>query len=255
MKNILSILLLLTITSGMAVGQNVIGLSAGSTASGDTGSFRVVMRNDVKVNGLHVALRYDPAVITPIEITPADKALLLNGPEGALFGGDRISFLLFDKAAGMVAPDSGAIFAVRYKVKGSMHDSLLTALVFTEGSAVDSGLAALSFDYIDGNILISPEVGVRERAHGLPVAFNLSQNFPNPFNPVTTIQYSVPRQSHVSIVIFNLLGQKVSTLVDGVVSPGDHTVTWDGAAVASGVYFCRMNASGFSETTKLMLLK
>ncbi len=255
MKNILGILLLVTIPFGPAVGQNVISIHAGSTASGDTGSFTVLMKNDVRINGLNFILRFDPAVLRPVEIRPAGKALLFNGSGGALFGGDRISFLLFDKGAAMLGADSGAIFQVGYTVVDSLHDSAATSLTFTEGSAADSNLTMVPFDYRGGVVLISPAVGVREQLAGIPGTFDLLQNFPNPFNPKTTIRYSVPRQSHVTIVIFNLLGQKVSILLDGMVTPGMHTITWDATTVSSGAYFCRMNAPGFSETKKLMVLK
>ncbi len=255
MKNILGMILLLAITAGTAVGQNVMSIAAGSTASGDTGSFSVVLKNDVRINGLNVVVRYDPAVLSPLNISPAGSASSLNGPEGVLFGGNRINFLLFDKGAGMLGADSQAIFNIRYKVARSLHDSMLTALTFTEGSAADSNLVVVPLEFVDGGVLVSPEVGVRDRTRGVPSAFDLFQNFPNPFNPMTKIQFSMPRHARVTIVIFNLLGQKVSTLLDQVVSPGDHTITWDADAVSSGVYFCRMNAAGFSKTTKLMLLK
>ncbi len=255
MKLNLGILLLLAIASGPVVAQNTISIQAGTTASGDTGSFTVLMKNVVRINGLNFIMQFDPAVISPLEVRPAGKALLLNGPGGALFGGDRLSFLLFDNAAAMLGVDSGAIFLVRYSVTDSLHDSTATSLTFAEGTGADSNLALVPFEYRGGVIQISPAVGVRQRGAGVPAAFDLVQNFPNPFNPRTTIRYSVPRRAHVSIVIFNLLGQKVSTLLDDVVSPGIHTVTWDASAISSGVYFCRMNAPGFFETNKLMLLK
>ncbi len=255
MKNMLGMILLLVITAGTAVAQNVISIHTGRTASGDTGSFTVLMKNEVRINGLNVILKYDPAMIKPYAIRPSGPAALLNGPEGALFGGDRINFLLFDNAASMLSADSGAIFVVGYIVADSIYDSSATSLTFAEGSAADSSLTLVPFDYRDGVILISTAVGVRDRLTGIPATFDLLQNFPNPFNPRTTIRYSVPRQSHVTIVIFNVLGQKIATLLDGVVSPGKHTITWDAASISSGAYFCRMNAPGFSETTKLMLLK
>lgn len=94
----------------------------------------------------------------------------------------------------------------------------------------------------------------------LPRAFELLQNYPNPFNPTTTISYSLPRSSHARLTVFNLLGQEVKVLVDEPQAAGTYDIEWDGTdrsgrAVASGVYFCRMDADGFSEQRKMMLLK
>ncbi len=94
----------------------------------------------------------------------------------------------------------------------------------------------------------------------LPETFELSQNYPNPFNPTTSFDYSVPSSSHVSIAIYNSNGQVTSTLVDGVKSAGLYTANWDGTnnnnqAVASGIYFYRIESGDFSETKKMVLLK
>ncbi len=95
----------------------------------------------------------------------------------------------------------------------------------------------------------------------LPTSYTLGQNYPNPFNPATTITFSVPTQSHVSIEVFNMLGQKVATLVDGVRTAGSHQTVWT-AQVPSGIYFCRMEAAGieapsqrFTQVRKMMLVR
>jgi hypothetical protein len=98
-------------------------------------------------------------------------------------------------------------------------------------------------------------------SQALPTVFRLGQNYPNPFNPTTTINYDVPPPGgHVSIAIYNVRGQRVATLVDSNEVPGYHKVTWDGLNstgdnVATGVYFMQMKATGFVETSKLLLLK
>ena len=89
----------------------------------------------------------------------------------------------------------------------------------------------------------------------LPVLAQLYQNYPNPFNPSTSIRYGLPRQSHVSLTVFNILGQRVAQLVEGEVEPGYHDVKFDAASLSSGVYFCRLQADGFVQTRKLLLLK
>jgi hypothetical protein len=95
----------------------------------------------------------------------------------------------------------------------------------------------------------------------VPTSFALHQNFPNPFNPSTTLNYDLDAASHVKLEVFNVLGQQVSTLVDQYQDAGYYSVQWDGmddsgAPVATGVYFYRVNAGDNKvETKKMMLLK
>jgi len=93
-----------------------------------------------------------------------------------------------------------------------------------------------------------------------PLVTSLKGNYPNPFNPETTISYSVKDNSPVSIDIFNVKGQKVRRLVNEVKNAGNHTVIWNGTddngrAVSSGVYYFKMNAGKFSSTKKMIMMK
>jgi hypothetical protein len=89
----------------------------------------------------------------------------------------------------------------------------------------------------------------------IPATWSLEQNYPNPFNPTTEITYSVPRAEQMTLKIFNLLGEEVATLFDGVVQVGQHTVTFDGANVASGVYMYKLESASFTATHKMVLMK
>jgi hypothetical protein len=93
--------------------------------------------------------------------------------------------------------------------------------------------------------------------HGveLPAAWAIDQNYPNPFNPTTEIRFAVPRAEMVTLKIFNLIGQDVATLVNGMQQPGTHTVSFDGANLPSGVYFYRIESASFSATRKMLLMK
>lgn len=95
---------------------------------------------------------------------------------------------------------------------------------------------------------------------GLPFDFSLAQNYPNPFNPATNIEYSIATTSHVRLIVYNIRGQTVATLVDDVKGPGRYEQTWAGDAVggsqvASGVYFYRLETSQYTETKKMVMLK
>ena len=102
-----------------------------------------------------------------------------------------------------------------------------------------------------------------EGTDGLPIDFRLAQNFPNPFNPSTVINYTIPQSLNslqVKLEIFNLLGQKVITLVDAKQVAGEHSIQWDGKneagnLVASGVYLYRLKAENFVEMSKMMFIR
>jgi len=132
--------------------------------------------------------------------------------------------------------------------------TLDTANNIVHAAVSESGVYAL----FSSDILTDVESVVDDGA--LPYAFALSQNHPNPFNPVTTIEYHLPRRSNVRIDIYNLIGQKVRTLVDGEESAGSYSITWDGTsssgeAISTGVYFYRFQAGDHVETKKMLLLK
>ncbi len=89
----------------------------------------------------------------------------------------------------------------------------------------------------------------------LPEEFSLSQNHPNPFNPVTEISFSLPQANQVSLDVYNITGQKVAEIASGQFEAGNHSVTWDASGQASGVYFYRLQAGEFEATRKMLLLK
>jgi len=93
------------------------------------------------------------------------------------------------------------------------------------------------------------------REKTLPSEYILAQNYPNPFNPVTTIAYQLPQAGRVSIIVYDLLGSEVATLVNNVQSAGIHTVKWNAINVASGIYFYRLKAGSFTQTRKLVVIK
>jgi uncharacterized protein (DUF362 family) len=90
---------------------------------------------------------------------------------------------------------------------------------------------------------------------GLPSQFRLMPNFPNPFNPATNINYYLPRASQVTLRIYSTTGSEIETLVDREHSAGEHHVVWTPRNVASGTYFCRMQAGDFTETIKLLYVR
>ncbi len=89
----------------------------------------------------------------------------------------------------------------------------------------------------------------------IPQSYSLSQNYPNPFNPVTQISYTLPKECSVKLEVFNILGQKVTTLVDEKQKAGYKSTHWDAGSVASGIYIYRLKAGDFTETKRMVLLR
>jgi hypothetical protein len=85
--------------------------------------------------------------------------------------------------------------------------------------------------------------------------YSLSQNYSNPFNPTTTIRYALPCRSRVNLTVYNTLGQQVAGLIQAQQEAGSYEVKFDGSALASGVYFYRLQTESFVATKKLLLLR
>jgi len=99
-------------------------------------------------------------------------------------------------------------------------------------------------------------IGVREPVSNIPKNFYLSQNYPNPFNPTTTIEYRLPvNMKLVKIEVYDVLGQKLTTLLNGSRNAGIYQITWDGTNYAGGVYFYKLTTDNFTDTKKMMLVK
>jgi hypothetical protein len=88
-----------------------------------------------------------------------------------------------------------------------------------------------------------------------PLTFDLQQNFPNPFNPATTIQFQVPAAARTTLTVFDILGRKISTVIDQEISAGSHAVTWDSSTVSSGIYFYRLTSGNYTDTKKMIVAK
>ncbi|MDZ7269065.1 MAG: lamin tail domain-containing protein [candidate division KSB1 bacterium] len=109
------------------------------------------------------------------------------------------------------------------------------------------------------DVVRGPGTGVADHREP-PLRYALEQNYPNPFNPETAIRYQLPQPGRVSLAIYNLLGQKVKTLVDGIAPAGSHLTKWDGTndrgqVVPGGVYFYRLRTGSFEKVNKMLLLR
>ncbi len=131
-----------------------------------------------------------------------------------------------------------------------------TVVPLVDGEQIDVPDDATSAQLVVGNHLYASD----RVSEVLPDNYALNQNFPNPFNPRTSIRFALPSAAHVKLEVYNILGQRVSVLLDEWREVGHHTVVWDGRdnngrGVASGVYFYRIEAEGFRDSKKMLLLK
>jgi len=97
--------------------------------------------------------------------------------------------------------------------------------------------------------------GIKQNNYFTPVSYKLYQNYPNPFNPSTTISFNVIKQDHVSLRVYNILGEVVATLVNEVKSPGNYSVRFDARGLSSGIYFYEFNSGNFRDVKKMIILK
>jgi len=109
--------------------------------------------------------------------------------------------------------------------------------------------------FVVNGVTYGTVLSVGNEASAKPSIYTLSQNFPNPFNPATTIRYSIAAPQVVTLTVYDLLGRVVETFADGKKIPGTYTVVWNASCRSSGVYFIRLIAGKFIDTRKMLLLK
>ncbi len=98
-------------------------------------------------------------------------------------------------------------------------------------------------------------VGLTNTSEVIPGESGIDCNYPNPFNPQTNISFKLAETGFITIAVFNLLGEKIDELIQSELKPGSYNVSWDAAGRPSGIYFCKMTGSGFTDTKKMMLVK
>ena len=141
---------------------------------------------------------------------------------------------------GLNAPATSVIgrFAIRYCV-------------------ADGGLNGSNSDFmaIDAANIVRTSIGITEINSNVPNEYMLNQNFPNPFNPVTKINFAIPKPGFVSLKIYDLLGKEVSTLVNQNLHSGNYSVDFNGINLSSGVYLYKIESDNFTSVKKMMLVK
>jgi len=125
----------------------------------------------------------------------------------------------------------------------------LTFLLQSQGS----GAYSIAEIYVYGAPANTTGVAIDPRI--LPFDYSLSQNYPNPFNPTTTINFGLPKSSNVKLIVYNLLGQQIATIVDSYMEAGYKSVRFNASGLSSGMYFYRLEAGDFVSNKKMLLIK
>ncbi|MCX8056623.1 MAG: T9SS type A sorting domain-containing protein, partial [Ignavibacteria bacterium] len=105
------------------------------------------------------------------------------------------------------------------------------------------------------DLYLTPASATKVESGSTPNSYALFQNYPNPFNPSTTIRFILPEKSKVSLEVYNLIGQKVATLINSELNAGEYNVEFNGSNLSSGIYLYKLQAGNFTSTKKMLLIK
>jgi hypothetical protein len=125
------------------------------------------------------------------------------------------------------------------------------SIIYIELNVFDGSISFKNASYNPN----STPIGIQQISTEIPKAFRLHQNFPNPFNPATKIKFALPNGSFTNLNVYDALGREVSRLVSEELKPGTYEVDWNASNYPSGVYYYTLNAGGFTETRKMVLLR
>ncbi|MFQ5649378.1 MAG: FG-GAP-like repeat-containing protein [bacterium] len=217
------------------------------TAPGDNFELPLTARSDIEIGALGLRLHYADDLLRFVGMVSsgAPGGLLSNAKNGTL------SLAWMDATGGRTPwkiKSGQAIATLQFETLAEFHHARLALLPGSELSDVQArALPNAAFEM------------ATVRSVRLPTSFQLQQNYPNPFNPTTTIRYDLKSKAHVELVVYDILGREVATLVDKTQNAGSYGFEWNAANLPSGVYIYRIQISAESEhfghDRKLLLLK
>jgi hypothetical protein len=225
----------------------------------------VTIEIDPPGNILQLPVNYqDSWTTTSTKITTTE----LNGAPISTTEAEETSSKLVDGFGTVVLPDGTTEEALRIKIEGERTingntEEILSFMFITRSGASLTAVAA-DPDESDNGVIQTEQVNWNygnsapssvDKIEELANDFALSQNSPNPFNPTTNIQYSIPKASHVSLKVYDVLGNEVATLVNEELSSGVYNSKFVASTLSSGIYFYTLTANNFTATKKLMLVK
>ena len=238
--------------SPKAVTSSPIVVDLGSAVSQNNGQLAipVLLETSDLIAGAQATFTFDPSILTvgtPELVGNASNLLINSSVSGGTL---RVVAVSLAKDQGLSTGTTPILL-----IPVTLRDDDEAALTLTELTLVNRQAQVVPVTMGTSTVAVTKDGAV------VPTTFALHANRPNPFNPSTTIAYDVPQQAHITLTVYNLLGQEVIRLVDQMQSPGRYTVTWHGTnaqgqVVATGVYMYRLTSStGYGQTKRMTLLK
>lgn len=263
-------------TLGYAQYTGVISVDTVAGVAGEIVPVQVrIANNNLAFSSMTVPLRYNNQYLS-VDTVLFDGTIATTQVGGTYFidqnaGSVRITYLSeIVLPLPTISATDGLIATIMFKISDFAPVVSMTIDSINLDTTITGGFRYLTrIELVDdqGQTTVTPEfelgmvnvvlsTGIKDDIkQGLPVSFALDQNYPNPFNPVTTIQYSVPKAGMVSLEVFNILGQRIRTLVDEFQSSGVYEIEFDGKNHPSGIYFYRLTKGNSSLTKKMVMIK
>ena len=247
-------------------GLKALGVRATLVSTGETLSTEIKIRDD-ETPSTAIELSADPNTLD--ENAPLTTITVTATLDGEALAEDATVHLVIDQASTATRDlDYAALFIPRIEIAAGSITGTVKFYVAPRFDNLEEGDEVIrlvgTIDGLEGDevaITISDPGAAKAVIQTLPTAFALADNFPNPFNPTTTIQYELPQAADVELTVYNVVGQPVRTLVAEHQSAGRYAVEWDatndsGHSLSSGLYFYRLQAGGeFLKVKKMLLLK
>lgn len=226
--------------------------------SGETGSLTIRLAADGNENAIAFSVNFDPGLLTFLNAgLGADATAATLHVNDRLKASGRVGIVMALPAGQTFSANGHELVTLAFAV--APNTTAVTTITFDDAvvmrEAVDAAAADLPAVWAAAAITIQSPTAVKQPASEIPNSFELGQNYPNPFNPATAIAFAVPRASRVTIKVFNVLGVEVTTLVDQHFAAGRYQTVWHAGRAESGLYFYRMQAEGFVQVRKLLLIQ
>lgn len=254
-----------------------LGYVNGAVVDGNEVTFTIRMVDNEPIRGIELDIYHDSPDLVYDGLDKGDKLENVTDEEGnprtmTLLGNyleDHLKVLAYSTSRARTAGDGteGDLIHVTYELAdgASLPDQVTFyfGLANLPGTSMDPELLNVVCGYPDADnpVAVSTSAMGIDGNETIPDEFALNQNYPNPFNPSTQISFDVPQGGeHIMLNIYNILGQNVSTLVNGVMNPGTYTMEWNatdeaGNPVASGIYFYELRSSSFIARKKMLLIR
>ena len=210
----------------------------------------VYLENEVPVSGVQLEIQNDSGLFL------LDSLTVNNEFDDFSFLKRENKILFFSLTGAVISPGNHQLFSLQYNCLSADFPEQ-DSLRFAEGLLIANpeGNLVESIHTVNGFLEFQISTLVQTDQTNVPLQYSLSQNFPNPFNPSTTIEFELEQPGHVLISVFNTSGQKVKQCVDRFLKQGHYQINIDGNSLSSGVYYYHISVNSYSACRKMLLLK